>query len=116
MPWTIQFSTHLINTSYILPGALLFFIGFFEAVPLFSLGRIRPSIAHVMMGAALLWMVQIHMSWLLLLPFLFIAWFSRRREGVRPLAAYAAAVAPLARSFRACCCCRRCCATGWMQV
>src|SRR5437773_1373639 len=37
MPWTIQFSTNVINTSYILPAALVFFIGFFESVPTFRL-------------------------------------------------------------------------------
>src|SRR5262249_45049510 len=37
IPWTIQFSGHLINTSYILCGALVFFLGFFEAFPATSL-------------------------------------------------------------------------------
>jgi hypothetical protein len=93
IPWTIQFSTHLINTSYILPAALIFFIGFFETIPLFSLRRIPPPIAHAMMGAALLWLVQIHMSWPLLLPYLGLAWISRWRDGVPALLANGAAVA-----------------------
>ncbi len=33
VPWTIQFSAHLINTSYILAPAILFFLGFFEVLP-----------------------------------------------------------------------------------
>ena len=32
IPWTLNFSTSLINTSYILPGAIVFFVGFFEAI------------------------------------------------------------------------------------
>ncbi len=91
IPWTIQFSTHLINTSYILPAALIFFIGFFETVPVFSQRRIPPAIAHAMMGAALLWMVQIHMSWPLLLPYLGLAWISRWRDGMPALLVNAAA-------------------------
>src|SRR4051794_13515462 len=74
IPWTIQFSGHLINTSYILPAALIFFIGFFESVPRLRLGRIQVPIAHALMGAALAWLVQIHMSWPLLLPFVAVAW------------------------------------------
>src|SRR3954464_12231332 len=36
IPWTLQFSGHLINTSYILPAALIFFLGFFESIPALS--------------------------------------------------------------------------------
>src|SRR5262249_27501144 len=91
IPWTIQFSGHLINTSYILPASLIFFLGFFESVPALSLGRIARPLAHVMMGAALTWMVQIHMSWPLLLPFAALAWISGVRDGSRRLAVDAAA-------------------------
>jgi hypothetical protein len=93
IPWTIEFSGHLINTSYILPASLIFFLGFFESVPALSLGRIAPAIAHAMMGAALAWIVQIHMSWPLLLPFAALAWISRARDGVGRLAVNATAFA-----------------------
>jgi len=91
IPWTIQFSGHLINTSYILCGALVFFLGFFEALPASSLRRIPPAIAHAMMGFALVWVMQIHMSWPLLLPFAVLAWISRRRDGAVALATNALA-------------------------
>ena len=91
IPWTIQFSGHLINTSYILAGSLVFFLGFFESVPALSLRRIPPSIAHAMMGFGLAWVMQIHMSWPLLAPFAALAWFSRRHDGAGVLAANALA-------------------------
>ena len=91
MPWTIQFSTHMINTSYILPAASLFFIGFFEAVPVFSLRRLSPPVAFASMGFALAWMMQIHMSWPLLLPYMLAAGLSRRSEGGVAIAVNAAA-------------------------
>ena len=93
IPWTIEFSGHLINTSYILPASLIFFLGFFECVPSLRIGRIPPAAAHALMGAALTWMMQIHMSWPLLLPFAAVAWISRRQEGIGCLALYAAAFA-----------------------
>ena len=52
LPWTLEFSTHIINPSYVLAPALVFFIGFFEAVPAFRLGKIPEPIAFVLMGAA----------------------------------------------------------------
>jgi hypothetical protein len=63
MPWTLHFSTHIVNTSYILPAAVVFFVGFFEAVPALRKNLLPAWLAFGMMGAALLWLVQIHMSW-----------------------------------------------------
>src|SRR5436190_11773117 len=68
-PWTLQFSTHVINPSYVLPAAIAFFIGFFEAVPALSIGVMSPALAFAAMGAAIGWIMQVHMSWPLLLPF-----------------------------------------------
>ena len=92
IPWTLQFSLHPINTSYILPAALVFFVGFFESVPALSIGRIPPAAAHALMGAALAWLMQIHMSWPLLLPFLALAWAARWRDGAGAMAVNAAAL------------------------
>jgi hypothetical protein len=83
IPWTLNFSTSLINTSYILPGAIVFFVGFFEACPWFSLGRLRGWLALAMMGFGLGWVIQIHMSWPLLLPYAGVALLARVRSGWR---------------------------------
>jgi hypothetical protein len=91
VPWTLQFSTHIINPSYVLPGAIVFFIGFFEAVPVFSMGVVREAAAFFMMGVGLTWVMQLHMSWPLLLPYSAWAWWSRRAEGWRALTCDAAA-------------------------
>ena len=93
IPWTLQFSTHIINTSYILAPAIVFFLGFFEAVPTFSLRRVPAPAAFAVMGFAAAWLMQIHMSWPLLMPFAAFAWISRRSDGARPLAIDAAAFA-----------------------
>ena len=77
VPWTLQFTTHVNNPSYVLPAAIVFFIGFFEAVPTLSLGLASPRLAFFGMGAAIVWIMQIHMSWPLLLPFAAIALYTR---------------------------------------
>lgn len=91
VPWVLQFSTHITNPSYVLPAAVVFFIGFFEAMPVFTLRKIGRPGAHFMMGAALTWVMQIHMSWPLMLPFAAWAWISQRDGGWRALARDAAA-------------------------
>ena len=77
VPWTLQFSTHINNPSYVLPAAIVFFIGFFEATPALSLGLVAPRLAFLGMGAAMTWIMQIHMSWPLLLPFAAVAVYMR---------------------------------------
>lgn len=93
VPWTLHYSTHIINPSYVLPGAVAFFIGFFEAVPQLRVGWIRRSTAFFLMGAATTWVMQIHMSWPLLLPYAAFAWLAARNRHPRGRAADAVAFA-----------------------
>ena len=91
LPWTLNFSTHVVNTSYILPGAIVFFVGFFEAAPLFRRGLMPSALAWLMMGAGLLFVVQIHMSWVLLPPYVALAAIDLGRRNPKALGRMAAA-------------------------
>jgi hypothetical protein len=73
LPWTLNFSAHVINTSYVLPGAILFFVGFFEGMPALSRRIVPFGLAWGLMGAGLLFVLQIHMSWVLLPPYVLVA-------------------------------------------
>ncbi|HNZ43821.1 MAG TPA: hypothetical protein PLB59_07575 [Bacteroidales bacterium] len=80
-PWTMNFSTHVLNPSYVLFGSVLFFIAFFEVIPRISIGFVKPRLAFFLMGFALFWVLQLHMSWVLLIPFICYAfWVSFRRD------------------------------------
>jgi hypothetical protein len=91
-PWTLHFSTHINNASYVLPASVVFFVGFFEALPWLRTGSVPVPFAHFMMGAAITWVMQIHMSWPLLLPYAGIAWLSDWRSGSRRPAVNAGAL------------------------
>ena len=56
-----------------------------------TLRRLSPTTAHFLMGLALGWIVQVHMSGPILLPFVGAAFFWRLREGPRALAEAACA-------------------------
>jgi hypothetical protein len=94
-PWTLHFSTHVVNTSYVLAGAIAFFIGFCEAVPALSAGLIRAEYAWALMGFGLTWILQIHFSAALLPGYVLVAailWIKRRpavSELLRGAAAFA---------------------------
>ena len=92
LPWTLEFSTHVINPSYLLAPVLVFFIGFFEALPTFRLGKVPVPMTFLMMGAALGWVMQIHLSWPLLLPYVVLAWVLGVPQGVRSVALNTVAV------------------------
>ena len=84
-PWMLHYSTHVVNPSYVLPASVLFFIGALEALPALRVGAVDLRAAHFMMGFALLWVMQLHLSWVLLVPFLMVALAMRAREGVAAL-------------------------------
>jgi hypothetical protein len=76
LPWTLNFSTHIVNPSYVLAAGVVFFFGFFEATPVLTHRILRSGVAWSMMGAGLLTMVQLHMSWVLLVPYVVAAMVS----------------------------------------
>ena len=80
-PWTLDWSTQLDNDSYILFGSSLFFVGFWESVPAFSLGKVPLPLAHFMMGFAFFWCAQLHMSFVLLIPFVLAAFYFQWKKG-----------------------------------
>jgi len=91
LPWTLNFSTHIVNTSFILPAGIAFFLGFFEASPAFRAGLIPLPLAWALMGAAIPFMAQVHMSWVLLPPYVVFTAIDlvRRNRGATAVAALA---------------------------
>jgi hypothetical protein len=86
-PWTLNFSTHVVNPSYVLPGAILFFVGVLETLPATRKGPVGARAANFMIGFALLWVMQLHLSWVALVPFALASiYFQVREQGARSLA------------------------------
>ncbi|HXT71097.1 MAG TPA: hypothetical protein VN700_15145 [Vicinamibacterales bacterium] len=96
LPWTLNFSTHIVNPSFALAGAIVFFVGFFESMPSLRRGILSVALAWSMMGFGLLWVMQLHLSWVLLLPYALAAVLWSSRGGTRvavPIAAFLAGAA-----------------------
>ncbi|MFL6230605.1 MAG: hypothetical protein ACJ741_17680, partial [Pyrinomonadaceae bacterium] len=68
-PWTLNFSTHIVNISYLLPASLIFFMAAVETLPALRKGLLAPALCYFLMGLALFWVAQFHMSWVLLPPY-----------------------------------------------
>ena len=79
-PWTLNLSTHIYNPSYVLPGAILFFVGAIETYPFLSRGLISRRAANFMMGLSLFWIMQFHLSWVVLVPYAALSFYLQFRE------------------------------------
>lgn len=82
-PWVMSFSTHILNPSYVLPAAILFFISLLEIIPGTRKNFIKSNTAFLFIGICTLWIFQFHMSWILLLPLIFIAFLNTLKKGLK---------------------------------
>ena len=83
-PWFIGYSTTTINPSYILPAAIFFFISIFEIYPFYKHKLLSLNLAYFLLGSSIMWVMQLHMSWVLLpfyVPFAF--YFSYKQLGLK---------------------------------
>jgi hypothetical protein len=80
-PWLLDLSTSVYNPSYVLFGSVLFFVGALEIYPFTSKQLIPPRLANFMMGFGLFWVMQLHLSWPVLVPFLLVAFYFQARSG-----------------------------------
>ncbi len=85
MPWVLNFSTHVLNPSYVLPFAILFFISFLEIIPVFRKGVVGKNTGFLLMGISLLAVYQLHMSWVLLIPFILLAFMSMWKQSYKQI-------------------------------
>lgn len=82
-PWTLGFSTEINNPSYVLTGAVLFFVGLYELVPTLRIGAIPHRVAGLMAGFGVLWVYQLHLSFVLLIPLLVLGLVLLARHDAR---------------------------------
>lgn len=79
-PWCVHFSTTMMNCSYSLPIACLFFVAWMESIPELSLGWISLPLANALMGFAFSGWVQLHRNFVLLAPFFLITALSQFKK------------------------------------
>ncbi len=84
-PWTLSLSTNIYNPSYLLAGGILFFVGALEIYPFTGRKLIDIRLANMMLGFSLFWAMQLHLSWVLLVPYALIAFYCQAKEGGRKL-------------------------------
>ena len=79
-PWTLYVSTQPYNPSYVLPAAILFFVGAIETYPFLSRDLVPRHWANFMMGFSLFWIMQFHLSWVVLVPYVALSFYVQFRK------------------------------------
>lgn len=82
-PWILDVSTHIYNPSYVLPAAILFFVAAIETYPPLSRGLMPLRWANFTMGLTLCWIMQFHLSWVVLLPYIAASFYFQFRGKAR---------------------------------
>lgn len=80
-PWVLDLSTTIYNPSYVLPGSIVFFVGVLEIYPFTTKHIIVPSLASFMMAFGLFWVMQLHLSWVILVPYVLLVFYYQARKG-----------------------------------
>jgi hypothetical protein len=79
-PWILYVSTQPYNPSYVLPAAILFFVGAIETYPFLSRDLVPRHWANFMMGFSSLWIMQFHLSWVVLVPYVALSFYLQFRK------------------------------------
>ncbi len=80
-PWLTHYSTQIINPSFAFPGSVLFFLDFSETIPALSIGVLDSLWANLFMGFGIIWVMQLHMSWIAMVPLLLLSFYFQARSG-----------------------------------
>lgn len=81
-PWATHYSTQIINPSYAVVGASLFLVGFMESVPALSREAVSSRLSNALMGFGLLWVMQLHMSWTMFVPFMAYSLYTQKKNWI----------------------------------
>lgn len=69
LPWTMYYSTRVVNPSYVLVFSIPFFLSVIDLLPIYKEKLIAPKLAFFIMGLATSLIMQLHLSFVLLLPY-----------------------------------------------
>ncbi len=97
-PWTLDISAHIINTSYAILGAIVFFVSAFELVPGLRVGAVPRALAFVGLGFGLLWVAQFHLSAAILVPIALVVLVLAGRDDPRQASSRSRLVRPRCRA------------------
>jgi hypothetical protein len=80
IPSAMYYSTIVQNPSYVIIGAIPFFISVFEIFPFYPKKILPEKLLFFILGFSLLWIYQLHLSWVLLIPYILLCFYFQLKE------------------------------------
>ena len=81
-PWTM-YATRIVNPSYALVFSIPFFVCMLDLIPIHKTTIINPKIGFLIVGATTTLIMQLHMSWVLLIPFTGLVFLTKFRSDIK---------------------------------
>lgn len=84
LSWSMDYGTRVVNPSYVLVFSIPFFIALFELLPIYNKPLFSRKIAYLILGICPAFIMQLHMSYVLLFPLICIVLFFefRNKSGI----------------------------------
>ena len=80
LPWTMNYSTRVVNPSYVLIFSIPFFLSLIELLPIYKTTIIPKKLAFFLLGITPPLIMQLHLSFVLLFPFIALVGFFELRN------------------------------------
>ncbi|MEY4905007.1 MAG: hypothetical protein RLZZ292_2822 [Bacteroidota bacterium] len=80
LPWTMIYSTRVVNPSYVLVFAIPFFISVWELLPIYTNSVLSRRFAFFLLGLTPCLIMQLHLSFVLLFPFIGLVFLDEFRK------------------------------------
>lgn len=75
LTWTMDYSTRVVNPSYAIVFSIPFFVCLFDALPIYDTQVISKKYCFFVLGITTFLIMQIHLSYVLLFPFIALAFY-----------------------------------------
>lgn len=82
-PWAMYYSTRVVNPSYALVFSIPFFIAAVDLLPIYKEKFQSTKISFWLLGFCTLAIMQLHMSWVMLLPYTGLAFLFGFKKGIK---------------------------------
>ncbi len=82
LSWTMDYSTRIVNPSYVIIFSIPFFICLLELLPVYKTSIVPKKISYFVIGAMPFLIMQLHLSFVLLFPFIFIVFFFEIKKSI----------------------------------
>lgn len=83
LTWTMDYSTRVVNPSYVIVFAVPFFLSVIEILPVYSTNIFSRKLCFFLLGICTCLIMQLHLSYVLLFPFIGLAFFFDLRSSIK---------------------------------